>query len=321
MPRGYSEGGSRDAARSPAATWEIRSRPGTLPRYAASDASSGFGTPQQAAYEYRQSPASGQGFGGGYAPSPAGGDAFGQSPAQGGFGQSPAGGQAQGFQQGGFGGQGQSQGFQQGGFGGQAQGQSQGYGQAQSQGFQQGYGQGNGQGGDGQYGGQPFGGGSQQRGGGGQGNGQYGGAAFGGGPQRDGGQPPRTPSLEFQTDPGALGAQGVAAAAAMFAGDSEMAQRLFETQARGAAASWLPGAAAAFARTRCYFAVSHRSVAEKLRAVLFPWTKRHWRRKRADELGGDGSPGHGHALPMHDANAPDMYRPRRPRRHQGSKAR
>jgi hypothetical protein len=127
--------------------------------------------------------------------------------------------------------------------------------------------------------------------------------------QRHDGQPfggamPKTPSLENMTRPD-VAAQGVAAAAAMFAGDSGMAQRLLEQQGRAAAAAYIPGAAAGWSRARCYFAVSHSSVAAKLRAVLAPWTKRHWRRKRADEL----DEGHGHALPIHDVNAPDLYVP------------
>ena len=103
--------------------------------------------------------------------------------------------------------------------------------------------------------------------------------------QRHDGQPfgtqiPKTSSLESFTRPD-VAAQGVAAAAvAMFAGDSSAAQRLIEQQGRAAAAAYIPGAAAGWSRARCYFAVSHASVAAKLRAVLAPWTKRHWRRKR-----------------------------------------
>ncbi len=128
--------------------------------------------------------------------------------------------------------------------------------------------------------------------------------------QRHDGQPfgtqiPKTSSLESFTRPD-VAAQGVAAAAAMFAGDSSAAQRLIEQQGRAAAAAYIPGAAAGWSRARCYFAVSHSSVAAKLRAVLAPWTKRHWRRKRADEF---DEQGHGHALPLHDANAPDLYVP------------
>ena len=128
--------------------------------------------------------------------------------------------------------------------------------------------------------------------------------------QRHDGQPfgtqiPKTSSLESFTRPD-VAAQGVAAAAAMFAGDSSAAQRLIEQQGRAAAAAYIPGAAAGWSRARCYFAVSHASVAAKLRAVLAPWTKRHWRRKRADEF---DEQGHGHAVPLHDSNAPDLYVP------------
>ncbi|KAH8092005.1 hypothetical protein JL720_5582 [Aureococcus anophagefferens] len=80
-----------------------------------------------------------------------------------------------------------------------------------------------------------------------------------------------------------------------------------------ASPAWLPGVAAFWASLRVYFAVSHASVAGKLRAVLFPFAKKQWRRKRAEELdgGGDARAGalHGHALPLEDDNAPDGYVP------------
>lgn len=127
-----------------------------------------------------------------------------------------------------------------------------------------------------------------------------GGGAFGGGP-----------GAGF--DQAAVASQAVGAAAAMFAGDSRAAQNLVEAQAKGFASAWLPGVAAFWASLRVYFAVSHASVAGKLRAVLFPFAKKQWRRKRAEELdgGGDARAGalHGHALPLEDDNAPDGYVP------------
>ena len=135
------------------------------------------------------------------------------------------------------------------------------------------------------------------------------GAPFGQAPQAAGGQAPQA-GFGF-SDP-AMASQAVGAAAAMFAGDSRVAQQLLEQQSRSMASAWLPGVAAGWGRLRVYFAVSHGSVAAKLRAVLFPFAKRHWRRKRAEELdGGDPRAAalHGHGLPVHDENAPDGYVP------------
>ena len=111
-----------------------------------------------------------------------------------------------------------------------------------------------------QFSGQPFGGGARQRGGSADDHGGWQPSqtydegtpqSYGQG-QRHDGQPfgtqiPKTSSLESFTRPD-VAAQGVAAAAAMFAGDSSAAQRLIEQQGRAAAAAYIPGAAAGWSR-------------------------------------------------------------------------
>lgn len=98
-----------------------------------------------------------------------------------------------------------------------------------------------------------------------------------------------------------------AAAAAVFSGDANAGAKILETQRSNLAARWMPGFAAFWEQLRSYFAVSHQSVGLKLRALMVPWTKKAWRRQKTGRGGGDDSVEY--ALPVDDANAPDLYLP------------
>ncbi|KAJ8599714.1 hypothetical protein CTAYLR_004746 [Chrysophaeum taylorii] len=95
-----------------------------------------------------------------------------------------------------------------------------------------------------------------------------------------------------------------AAAAAVFRGDATAGAQLLETQRLNLAARWMPGVAAVWDKLRSYFAVSHRYVGLKLRALVVPWIKRAWRRQK---LGDQDVVSY--ALPVDDENAPDLYIP------------
>ncbi|KAJ1444487.1 YIF1-domain-containing protein [Pelagophyceae sp. CCMP2097] len=116
-------------------------------------------------------------------------------------------------------------------------------------------------------------------------------------------QPPQQPQQDLYGSESA--AQATVAVAAMFAGDSSMGQQFFQKQRHGLVSRYMPGVESFWTQLQCYFAVSHAYVALKLRTLAFPYRKKAWRRKSADQQRGPDS----FSLPVDDDNAPDAYIP------------